>query len=396
MVTTYNDPATTYDGIGVGYGGFTVSPALSYSVVFRDFTNGSVGSDYSPGAVIAFIDSPTNLAWSEYINEVGEAFFTISQSDAKAAILADLGDLINRRVHMEVLRNGEKVWGGWLGEIDETTNDVVFYGYSYLSGFYDILTDWNQSYTNQSIADLFTTFLGVALDKDRSRVHWFTQGTIEGAVTTSGGSTSLTLPLYRASYKRVLSAFKELVTYAISDTTNHVIFEVTPDGVFNQWSNRKRTVSDVRVAFGHGQVRSFRRIRRPVHRRTGIRSVGASPTSVNLQGFAEDGTLTALMGRSEEPVFFSFVRDADEVTRVTKLRTERANRVDNDLFLSFYRDSIVPFRATGAPYRLGDLIAPEIDHGVTALTGESKVIAGQQVVYTGRRENVRLLLGDRL
>jgi hypothetical protein len=394
-VTAYNDSSTTYDAFGVGYGGFTVSPALNYSVVLRDFVDAANGN-FAPGAPIVFIDSPTNLAWTEYVNEPGEAFFTISQSDAKAAILADLADLINRRVHMEVLRNGEKVWGGWLGEIDETTSDIVFYGYSYLSGYYDLLTSWNVSWTGQTVREIFRDVFDAAKAKADSRVGWITRDVLEYPVTTSDGSTSITMPKYRASFKRTLSIFKELAAYSISDTTNHVIFEVTPEGRFNLYKNQKRTVSDVRAAFGHGQVRSFRRIRRPIHRRSVLKVVGTSPTDVNLQTSVTDTALQNQMGTSEEPVYLSFVRDSNELTRVANMRAQRASRVESDLFLSFYRDTIIPFRAAGCPYRLGDLIAPDIDHGITALTGESKVIVGQQVIYSGMRENVRLLLGDTL
>lgn len=395
MTTTYNHSGTLYDAPGVGYGGFTVAPATTYSVVLRDFVN-AAGGDFSPGAPIVFIDSPTNLAWCEYVNEVGEAFFTISQSDAKAGILADLDDLVNRRVHMEVLRNGEKVWGGWLGEIDETTSDIVFYGYSYLSGFHDLLSNWNVTWTGQTVSAIIIDAFDNIAQKTDSRVGWMTRDTIENPVTTSDGSTGITLPKYRANFKRVLSIFKEMAAYAISDTTNHVIFEVTPEGRFNFYKNRKRTVSDVRAAFGSGQVRSFRRIRRPVNRRSSLRVAGASPTDVNLQTIVSDSTLQDQMGVSEEPIFLSFVRDSDELTRVAALRLARATRVEADLYLSFYRDAIIPFRAAGSPYRLGDLIDPEIDHGITAMSGSQKVITGQQVIYVGNRENVRLLLGDTL
>lgn len=395
---TYNESGVTYDEPLQLYGGAVQGDFFrraEYSVVLRDFVDAANG-DFRPGDVIAFIDNPYFLAWTEYVNEVGEAFFSLSQDDPKAVLLADLADLVNRRVHMQIYRNGTIVWGGWLGEIDETSNDVVFYGYSYLSGFYDLLTEWNQEWDGKEVTFIFRDLFDDARNKESSRVHWFSRGTTETLVTTSGGSTALELPKYRASFKRILTAWKELAAYAISDTTNHVIFEITPTGRFNLFKNRKSSVNNVKASFGHGYVRSFRRIRRPVHRRSVVYGVGSSPTDVNLQTTQESATLLAQMGRSEEPLYFSFVRDATELSRVTLLRKNRAIRVDAELFVSFYRDRIVPFRASSNPdYKLGDLIQVELDHGSASIT-EEKVVLGQQVVYHRKSENVRLLLGDRL
>jgi hypothetical protein len=66
------------------------------------------------------------------------------------------------------------------------------------------------------------------------------------------------------------------------------------------------------------------------------------------------------------------------------------------LYLSFYRDTLVPFRAAGEDYRIGDIINPEFEHGTSFVSTDNKMIAGQQVIYTGKRENVRILLADRL
>lgn len=391
----YNDPSTTYDNLGIGYGGFTIAPATGYSVVIRDFVD-AANDDFSPGDVIAFIDSPHYLAWSEYVNEVGEAFFTISQRDIKAAVLASLETKISYRPHMEVLRNGEKVWGGWLGEIDETTDDLIVYGYSYLSGFFDVITAWDDKWVGNRMRTIVRDLLDGARDKTDSRVHWIKTGTIEDPVTTSGGATAIVMPLYRAPYKRVLQAWKEMSAYAISDTTNHVIFEITPDGTFNFWKHRYAENANVGTSYPHGHIRSYRRIRRPVSKRSKLYGVGTSPTDVNLQESVHSTSLLAAMGLSEEPLYFSFVRDPDELERVSKLRLSRAARTDTQLFISFYRDTIIPFRATGATYKLGDMIHPKLDNGATVISETPKVVAGQQVVWSGKRENVRLLLGDSL
>lgn len=367
---------------------------IDYQVVVRGFNN-AAGGDFSPGAIIAIVDNPTNLAWTEYVNEVGEAFWTLAQKDPKVALLLTTEALLNYRPHVQIYRNEELVWAGWLGEVDENDTDIIFYAYSYLSGFYDLLEHYNAKWTGQTVATIVEAAFDQAQALTDSRVAWFTQGTIENPVTTSGGATGIIVPLYRAPYKRILSVFREMAALSISDTTNHVIFEVTPAGVFNFWKNRKATVQDTRSSYGGGMVRSFRRIRRPVQRRNQLYAVGTSPTSVNLNVTATDTTERDTWGLSQEPLYFSFVKDAQELTRVTNLRLKRAVRTDTDLYLSYHKNATIPYPATSYTYRPGDVVAVDINHGATRIS-ESKVIMGQQVVYARAAENVRYLLGDTL
>lgn len=371
-----------------------VARNLEYSVMIRDFLN-AASDDFSPGEVLLFIDNPSNLAWTEYVNEVGEAFFTISQKDFKSSLLGSYEQKLSYRPFVEIYRGNDLVWGGWLGEIDETETDAIFYAYSYLSGFFDIVTDFDKEWVNSSVSTIVNEALTIAKTKVESRVHWIADGTIENTWTTSGGPTGILLPFYRAPYKRILSVWKEMAAYSISDTTNHVIFEVTPSGTFNFWRNRKTTKDSVMASFGYGRIRSYRRIRRPVARRNALRAVGTSPTDVNLNDTEINVSLKAAMGLSEEPIYFSFVRDSDELDRVTKARLARAARVDTDLYVSFNRNSVTPYRATNADYILGDLITITLTNGVSNIT-ETKVVLGQQVVYTRMAENVRLLLADQL
>lgn len=366
-----------------------------YSVVIRGFTD-AANDDFSPGAPVLFIDNPTNLAWTEYVNEVGESFVTLSKKDRKTADFFTIAStVIGHRYHYEVWRDGEQVWGGWIGETDETETDVIIYAYSYLSGFFDLLTEYDRKWTAQNVSTIVQDALNLAQTKTESRVHWITDGLIQNPWTDDTQTVGITMALYRAPYKRILSVFKEMAAYSISDTTNHVIFEVTPSGQFNFRRDRKSTISNVRSSV-FGNVRSYRRILRPVHRRNVIYAVGTSPTDVNLNTTVTHTALKQAMGRSEEPIYLSFVRDATELSRVASLRRARATRVDNDLFVSFNRNSVVPYRATGQAWQIGDLI----DIGIPTNTGgvgtEQKVVAGQQVVFHRKMENVRILLADRL
>lgn len=370
-----------------------------YNVVIRDHKDAENG-DFSPGPIIESITNPNYLCWSEYLNEVGEAFFSISQHDQQAMNLAyypGIGstNILSRRPHMEIYRNTRKVWGGWLGEIDETENDVIFYGYSYLSGFYDLLSPFVDKEVGKGVDFLVDKYFNMAKDKDGSRVHWFTEGIIQNPWTDDSQSVGLVMPLYKTSYKRILVIFKELAAYAISDTQNKVIFEVTPSGVFNLWRDRDSTNTRQIFSFPEGYVRSYRRVRRPALRRSKVVGVGASPTSVLNNAEATNGLVTSI-GLSEEPLLFSYVRDQDELERVLASRVKRAGRVDSDFWISFYANTIVPFRGFEESVALGQDIKSLLFRGTSFGTNETKLVVGQQVVYHKQAENVRLLLADQL
>ena len=363
---------------------------VDYYVVIQDFANTTT---FDPGPIVANINNAAGLAWTEYINDVSEAFFTIPQDDP---VVAAIAPYVNRMPHMRIYRNGELVWGGWLGEMDETQDDAIIYGYSYASGLYMVHTDWDQEWIGQEadliISDLWTR----ARTLTKSRLGWCATGTIQDLWTTSGGPTVLSMPLYRVFYKRILSSMKELTAYAISDTTNHVVFEITPSGTFNLWRDRRQNLNHVGFAYEHGYIRSYRRLRSPVESRNTLHGVGSSPQSLTLREDFTNTTHRDSRGRLEESIYLPWVRDAAELTRVGNLRLARAVRVDTDLIVTFSPDRLIPYRASGASYAIGDIVTVTIPRGLSTGTPEQKVIVGQQVIYYRKAENTRLLFADRL
>lgn len=371
-----------------------------YTVSIRNHADAANG-DFSPGDVIEQITHPTYLGWSEYVNEVGEAFFSMSQDDARTMRLSFYdfpNDILALRPHMEIYRNKVKVWGGWLGEIDETETDVIIYGYSYLSGFYDLLTPFVDKQIDVTVSSLVDGYFDQAIGKTGSRVHWLTKGTIQNPWTDDTQTLGITMPLYRTSYKRILVAFKELAAYAISDTQNKVIFEVNPSTTtFNFWRDRDSENNTHLTNFPYGQVRSYRRIRRPILRRSQLVGVGASPTAVLHNKTVQNSHIDTI-GLSEEPILLAYVRDEDELERVLKSRAKRAGRVDGDFYISFFANTVVPYRAPvdEASFVLGQDISATLWRGTSWGDRETKVIVGQQVIWNRMSENVRLLLADDL
>lgn len=351
-------------------------------------------SDFGRGDLVAEFELAKNFGYSEYANDIGEAFATINQDDPK--ITSAVRHVIRDSAHMCFLRDSEEVWAGWAGETDENETDAIIYGYGYASGFYKLHTDWGTEWTSKQVdAIVNDAWTRANSTLSNSRMGWMTKGTVEAPVTTSGGSTAITLPFYRADYKRILFLLQEMAAFAISDTTNTVLFEVTPAGVFNFWKNRGRANTDLRVEWGDDKLIGFSRARLPVNRRNTIYAVGSSPRDITLRKTVDDSTDRTNKGRLEEALYFSWVRDATELERVAKLRLARAERDDSDLTLTFGANKIIPMRATGALHRMTDSIHVRIDRGFTNLSA-NYLIVGEQVLVLRGQEHVRLLVRDRL
>lgn len=355
----------------------------TYRVVAREPT-----ATHAPGDVIADFENAKNIGYSSYLNDVGEAFVTINQDDPKALALRDW---VDADAHINIYRDTDLMWGGWLGEMDETDTDFICYAHSYESTLFWLHTAWETEYVSSQINTIIQDLWNDGQAKSESMTQWMTDGTFEAPVTTSGGGTPINLALYKASYKRLLFAMQELVALSISDTTNRVIFEITPSGTFNLWKNKGLNLTDIRWSYGGGSIIGYRRYRVPADRRNVLLSVGSSPKDLVLRD--EEGTPPAGEGRREEAIYLPWVRDADELDRIAKLRLVRAKRVDSELSLVMAPGTVIPARATNSSYELGDAVPVYIKNGVTDIDG-LKLVTGQQVVVYRGKEHVRPLLQD--
>jgi hypothetical protein len=367
-----------------------------YRVLINRFTNAS-GGDFSVGDLVVDVTNPKHLCYAEYVNDIGEAFFTIMQSSREASLL--LTDVVDVGAHVRIYRDDALMWGGWLGETDEANNDVIVYAYSYAAGLYTRHTGWEQEFLNAQINTIFSTLWdrarGVSPVTTGNRMGWMTMGTLEVPVTTSGGATPYEQGKYTTYYKRILFAFQELVAAAISDTTNRVVWEITPAGVLNLWKNRGTDLTGLAFHYGDPKLLSYRRQRTPVDRRTYIYAVGTTPRDVALKSEKWSSPDLSAMGRVEESIYLQWVRDQTELDRVASLRTVRAVRRDSEFGLSFAPGKLTPFRATGQSYKLTDGVHVEFANGATQMS-ETKLIVGQQVLLYRGQEIVRPMLADRL
>lgn len=373
-----------------------------YRIIIRKFAG---PNNYAPGQVLLEITDWFNIGWANYVNDVPEAFFTILQKDADQAhaLLRQYEGI----AHVEILRNGDDVWRGWLMESDATDRDVVFYCYGYLAGLYWSATEWAEAHTNQSIGSLMTYFYDQARNRQINgqnvgMLKWIPWGANEGPVTTSGGSTPIILPTYKVHHKRTLFIMRELAAIAMSDTTNTVVFEISPDaGVirFNVWKDRSVDRPNIFLEWGDDQVAGFRVMRAPVHRRSRIHGVGSNPQNLALRySWTDSDSVLATHGLREEAMYLAWVRDQAELERVTKLRGGRARRVDNDVMLRFYPNSIQPPHYSdpvqNSPFDLADRVRVKLSEGVVDIDTWMHVLGVQVNVGRGGVERTSMILQE--
>lgn len=359
-------------------------------------------SSFGVGSLIADFENAKNVGWAKYLNDVGEAYFTINQDDTKLDATLRSKEGV---AHVKIMRDTEVVWRGFLGEHEATSKDVVFYCYGYESALYWLQTDWNQTWTTAQIDTIITALVArFRTGLTYSQLGFVTSGTIQAPVTTSGGSTPISLPSYKAYYKRLLFALKELAAVSASDTTNTPYFEFaytstqTDNAVtFNFWKNKSSDRTDMKWEFPNGTVQDFVDRYAPILLRNDVFGVGSGAHNqlFRSEQATASGTLGyQTIGRRMEPIYLTWVRDQTDLDRVTKLRQAKAMRSDTDLVLKMQPDSVPPIGTSAGGYALGDRIPVKLTTGITQID-KLMLLVGQQVVSLRGTEKVYPFLADR-
>ena len=363
-------------------------------------------NDFDVGNCIAELSHAKNLGYASYINDIGEAFWTVNQDDIRVGsrLRAQEG-----KGHVKIIRNDtDVVWRGILAEHDANADDVVMYAYGYEHLFYHLLSKWNQTWESTKVAgatgrpvnDLWNR----AITLPYSQLAWASTGTIQAPVTTSNGATDIVLESYKLYWRRILHALKELTAIAASDTTNVCYFELdysnSPTNnalTFNFWKDNATELDKVRLTYPD-QISNFSDRYVPIYLRNDIKAVGTGAREQLFRSSHETTTGTfgqANFGLRQEPIYLSWVRDESELDRVAKLRAAKAKREDVNVYLRLRPDGpFIPYRATGSGHELGDRMPIKIDRGITQID-KMLFIEGEQVVWLNGAEYVQPILSDR-
>lgn len=353
------------------------------------------GASNGIGSLVAEFEQGMNLGWANYANDIPECFFTVNQEDPKLPLVANYAG----RAHLRILRGDDIVWAGWFGmEIDANQDDVIFYSYGYLAGFYWTLTPFEKLYDPQTtvgtvVSDVLTSAKGAT----GSMLAFVTTGTIQTPPTVTGGATDIKLDYYSLYNKRNLYVLREMAALGMSDTQSRVLFEITMSATptFNFWKNAGGGATDIVWRYGDDKVAAFRDYRMPVYRRNSIIAAGSAPNNTLYQTTVTNSTDVTNYGLRQEPLYYEWVRDQTELARASSFRATRAMRDRTDLALTFYANSVTPIGATGAGYVMLDTPHIIISRGLTNIDTNYLVVGTQVLFYRGNEYN-RILLQEKL
>lgn len=348
--------------------------------------------DFRRGGLVAEVSTAKNIGYGRYLNDVHELFFTISQDDSIASTLS----AYRGKAHVLVWRGDKVVFAGWFGmEYDATSTDIIYYCYGYIAGTFWSTTGWNQEWAGASLNTIVDDLWSRAGAYTDSMLNWIDVGQIQPPMTTSGGSTPITLPTYEKFYGRVLFALQELAALGMSDTTNQVIFEITHDHapVFNFWANRGSDIP-LTLEWGGKYVRDYHEYGVPADHRNELNGVGSDSRNILYRRSDVDTADSTAVGRRIEPILYTWVRDETELERVNKRRLAMAVNDDVDLALDLFPNSLVPSGGRDALYELGDRPIVRIDRGATQIDRRMLIRGDQVTVYQDGVERVTLLLQE--
>lgn len=374
----------------------------SYRVQIWDFD----ANDYSPNQMIAEFSNPKYIGYGSYLNDVGEAFWSLRQRDPKVDVRTYGG-----KAHVIIIRksggNTDVVWRGVLSEHDANDDDTILYAYTYEHYLFTLHTKWKKKWKQSKIAgaagrpidDLWSR----AKNQDRSPMQWITDGTTEAPWVGDSQTTELTLQRYRVQWKPILVAFRELVAIATSDTDNVCYFEIDypsdptdKSATFNFWRDRTSQVSALRLRYPFNVFDWSDRFT-PVLMRNKTYAVGSGPRNQVYRfqyGLGAGNYGKNAFGTHSQNMYLSWVRDRQELKRVTKRRQRRLLREDVDAWVRCVPGRVPPWRSTDSSWKLGDTIYVDIDHGATDI-GKYMFLVGEQVVFANGREYVQPMLEDR-
>ncbi len=345
-----------------------------------------LGSGFSPGVLVADFQNAKNVGWAAYLNDVPEAFFTVNQDDKKISLLRSY----RKTAHVKIYRNADLVFAGPMGEWQANETDVIVYAYGYLAKAYSLLSPWNVLYSSSQVDTIISAEWAAIKALTSSPLSWVTTGTVEAPVTLSGGSTKIVLPAYRIFYKRFLQTCRELAAFSIGDTNNAVVFEITPSGTFNFWKNKGVDTTTI-WEWGDHAVAGFDDSNLPILRRNELLGVGHDANSGVLFADKLSSSDAAAVGLAQEPVFYAWVRDSVEMTRVTDHRAAAGLRDQQDLGIRLFANSVIPPGATGAAFNLADRVHVKIDRGLTSIDS-MQMVTGVQTLFINHQERVRALV----
>lgn len=332
--------------------------------------------DFKTGAKEIFSEA-TNRSYSYQLNRAGKASFTLPiTSERLNTFPIYLG--VTRLL---IYRANVLIWAGVVWEMEE--NATIDEGTVNLQcvEIFHILSE--KRYTSNTYTAT-----------DAGQIAWGIINTTQGL---TGGNLGLTQGTIEATQNRDRTYLDEKIGEKIIQLTeviNGFDFLITPSikintqGVFNVYSKRGSTITNIQLEYGDGlrnNIQAWRRARTLSDMANSIVVEGEGLGDARLTSTATDSTLISAVGLLEDRVQEKSISlQATLDTRATEvLRVKKAEQPIYDLTLNNAYDDF-------GRYDIGDIITVKIKSGYVNINANMRIYGIEVRISDGGEEQIKL------
>jgi hypothetical protein len=350
------------------------------------------GGTFGPNALLGEVWDARNLGWSRFDRIPGKAFFTLNQRSALLPLLVPL------TTHFRIVRLTPTattvVWAGIVADWDSTGDDVIVFGYDYLSLLSVSRAGYKTLYPTKKLGtEIVSPEWTLAENATTSPPGFVTTGTIQDPPGTDGATTIKTNAQFGTLDQMRLQLFYDLSEMGRANTINYVTYEITKDTphTFNFWKNKGSTWAGAFVL--NGNVREYRYLPNWIGYRNDFASVAMAAAGGPAEIVQKDDTAAAAKGRRQD-VFTArtllgisgAATEADQQAAALAHQLKRGLQLQPALQLDLLRGAYTP-----GVLGLCDRVPVEISNGADSITG-SWVFLGETCIVDESGESPTVLV----
>jgi hypothetical protein len=338
--------------------------------------------------LIGLIEDATDVGFSSYANDKGEAFFSLPYGHWAHDYIAPLN------THMEVQRQASPssawVTVGWalVSECDSTQNDTVYYGDDYLTLFSTSISGLATTYTaiacDQIIQweallaikqnGLSGTAGGLGATDPNSRLGFLTTGTIEATATTA---------TVVSDFQSRLDLMRGVVQIQQQGTTTRPMIYVSRTGppfTFNFALNKGAEKPGLVAEWG-GLINGFRLRGGYGQIATAVYGIAQRRGGATIMYAYNEAVPPATYGIIQRPVVYAVLPDQATFNKIVASEGKRTSQINRDLAVVFRSNNgLGPFEG----YEVGDSVPVTIKRGKVSLLQAYYTIWG--IEWVGHRD----------
>lgn len=346
-------------------------------LVIAYYTNNS--STFGPAVADGIIEDASEVGWSWYSRYPSNAFFTLPQNSRHNPRLVPLLTHIQIWYVNEATGLVKLVFTGRLGDSNETTDDVVWTAWNYLSELSLSRTGYRTLYPQKLIGtEIASPEWTAARTATFSILNHVATGTIEDPL----GSDNVT-PIRTDNRFGVIDVPRLLLLFDLTElgranTVHNVTFEITrnPPFTFNFWKDRGSAITTKRLTYP-GAVRDFQFVPGYNTMRNDLATIGTTVGGGATEIIKTDEVSAGIYGRRQDVFTIKTIQglagaatESDAQVAITARAVKEASQLSRSISLDVRNDLWEPFDG----WELEDTVPVQIIRGRTAIDAPYRII----------------------